>query len=543
MTRPEDAVAAASPEEPTARVPGGTAVRRHRGLLAVAAGAGVLVLLYLAYFLQAGSYGSDADGASNVLQAWDMLHGNLLLSGWWLSDVAFYTTELPEYMIVELIHGMNGTTETLAAAATYTLMVLLAAVVAKGQATGAQGLTRALIAGGIMLAPWGQYGGGQLLSVPNHAGTVVPLLVIWLLIDRLGDRWYLPWLVGVLLTWVEIADQIAVYIGAVPIVVVAIIRLIQRRESWRLDAGLLVAGAASVVAADAITAGIRRAGGYVVQPVHPVIAAASAVPAHLAWTAESALALFGASFPGVPPGPSLAVSVLHLVGVLLALWAFGIGAWQLLRARDRLVPMLVVDIVVLVAAFVFTNEAIGLGSSHEIAPVVAFGAVLAGRLLPGRRVITTLRPVLLAALVAYAAVLGYSTTRPAPQSQLAAVQSWLTARHQTAGLGGYWAANIMTVNTSGRIAVRGVTTSCGRFAPYAWETKKQWYEPPNTANFLIIPLPSGRMNGTPGEARAQFGAPRMTARIGPYEVLVWNRNLLPAVTTGFRPRCGQSWKR
>jgi len=30
----------------------------------------------------------DADGAGNVLQAWDMLHGNPLLRGWWLSDVS-----------------------------------------------------------------------------------------------------------------------------------------------------------------------------------------------------------------------------------------------------------------------------------------------------------------------------------------------------------------------------------------------------------------------------------------------------------------------
>ena len=41
----------------------------------------------------------NADGASNALQAWDMLHGNLLLHGWWLSDVSFYTTELPQYTL------------------------------------------------------------------------------------------------------------------------------------------------------------------------------------------------------------------------------------------------------------------------------------------------------------------------------------------------------------------------------------------------------------------------------------------------------------
>jgi hypothetical protein len=32
-----------------------------------------------------------------------------------------------------------------------------------------------------------------------------------------------------------------------------------------------------------------------------------------------------------------------------------------------------------------------------------------------------------------------------------------------------------------------------------------------------------------------------TARIGAYEVLVWNHDLLPAVTGGFARGCGPPW--
>ena len=68
-------------------------------------------------------------GAANALQAWDMLHGNLLLRGWTVSDVSFYTTELPEYMGVELIRGL-GSDVVHVAALTYTLLVLLAGLLA-----------------------------------------------------------------------------------------------------------------------------------------------------------------------------------------------------------------------------------------------------------------------------------------------------------------------------------------------------------------------------------------------------------------------------
>src|ERR1035438_9898510 len=169
--------------------------RRRRRPLTVVACLGAVAALYVAYLGQSRSLGTDADGASNVLQAWDMLHGNLLLRGWWLSDVSFYTTELPEYMLVELARGLNPGVINLAAAATYTLLLALAALLAKGRATGKAAVGRVLIAAGIMLAPGPVRSAGTLLSSPDHTGTGVPLLLTWLAIDRLGDRRYLPWLV------------------------------------------------------------------------------------------------------------------------------------------------------------------------------------------------------------------------------------------------------------------------------------------------------------------------------------------------------------
>ena len=89
----------------------------------------------------------DSDGAANALQAWDMLHGNLLLRGWRLSDVSFYTTELPEYMLIELARGLQPDVVHVAGAITFTLLVLLAAMLAKGRRRGREGAVRMGIAG------------------------------------------------------------------------------------------------------------------------------------------------------------------------------------------------------------------------------------------------------------------------------------------------------------------------------------------------------------------------------------------------------------
>src|SRR5690349_23634345 len=99
-------------------------------------------VLFVCYWRQSLTQPISSDGASNALQAWDMLHGNLLLHGWWLSGVSFYTTELPQYMMVEAVHGLNADVVHVAAAMTYTLLVLLSALLARGEATGRQAVIR-----------------------------------------------------------------------------------------------------------------------------------------------------------------------------------------------------------------------------------------------------------------------------------------------------------------------------------------------------------------------------------------------------------------
>ena len=54
--------------------------------------------LFAAYIRLSATYPVNSDGANIILMSWDMLHGNVALHGWWMSDVSFYTTELPEYV-------------------------------------------------------------------------------------------------------------------------------------------------------------------------------------------------------------------------------------------------------------------------------------------------------------------------------------------------------------------------------------------------------------------------------------------------------------
>ena len=162
--------------------------RRH------AAAAAVLMFCYLRI---AGTTQVNSDGAGLELEAWNILHGNVLLHGWWATDVSFYTTELPEYMVVTAFAGLRPEVVHICSALTYTLLVLLAAFVARGRARGAEGVVRALLAAAVMLAPQPAGPTQVLLGSPDHVGTGVPVLVLLLLLDwapaRDGrPRWYVP---------------------------------------------------------------------------------------------------------------------------------------------------------------------------------------------------------------------------------------------------------------------------------------------------------------------------------------------------------------
>ena len=98
------------------------------------------LVLFAAYLAEARTVPIMSDTASNAQQAWDMLHGNLLLRGWTVTDVSFYTTELPEYALVEAVRGLGAESAHIAAALTSTLVVIGAALLAKGRAGGREGL-------------------------------------------------------------------------------------------------------------------------------------------------------------------------------------------------------------------------------------------------------------------------------------------------------------------------------------------------------------------------------------------------------------------
>jgi hypothetical protein len=530
---------------------------RRRARLAWALAAAVAVAaVFACYLRQSRTVAVGSDGASQALQAWDLLHGNPLLHGWWVTDVSFYTTELPQYALIELARGLTTDVIHVAGAMTYTLLVLAAALLARGRTRGGEGVTRALLAAGIMLAPQLGPGTQTLLLSPDHTGTSVPVLLVFLLIDRAGYLpggrapvssggawWYVPVLVWLGLAWTALADAMTIFIAVIPVALVCAIRVwravARDREpfAWhRRDASLAIAAVLAVPAALAATALIRAHGGWQVNGLRTALAAAGQLAGNARLAGEGLLELFGADFFGAATGPGTALAVVHLLGVGLAVAGFLAAARRFARRGALVESVLVAGIVIDLAAYLAGVQAVNIASTREIAPVLPFAAVLAGRRLavpcPARRLW------LVAALALYAAGLGYAAAQPPAAPQYADLAGWLRAHHLAAGLSGYHQANIVTLETGGAVTLRPVAPGPGgHLAAYAWNSSAAWYGPAApAATFLVLAAPGapGSSGITAARAAATFGPPARTYRYRGCAILVWRRgeNLLARLRPG-----------
>ena len=503
--------------------------------------------LFILYWRQSESVSPSSDGASNVLQAWAMLHGNLLLHNWRVSDVSFYTTELPQYGLIESVLGLGAWVVHVGAAMTYTLLVVLAGWLAKGQARGRAGLARVLLATGVMVAP--QLSATQIVLLsPDHTGTAVPVLVTWLVIDRItpgrwqAARWVVPLVVFLVLTWTMIGDSIVLITCIAPLVLVCLIRacpgLIRRGERpasrWyelSLAGAAAVAGGLGSVAPRVISA----LGGYQQAPVE----ADTAVTAlrHQAWvTFQAVLELFGANVFDARPAIEVVFVWLHLVGAIAVLCALGLALGRLFRFQDLVVPVFAVAIVFNLGSYIFSSHALDILGAREIAAVLPLGAVLTGRVLAepllakaqaARRAKSWLGPVLAVLAVGYLGTLAYGAAQPSAPPVNQPLADWLVTHGFTDGLASYWQANSTTLASDGRVRVSGVTVGPGdEFVPYEWETDDAAYDPSRyDANFLVADGP-GQLAGARPAALRTFGPPQRVYSYDGYTIMVWDTNLL-----------------
>jgi hypothetical protein len=527
--------------------------RSRRWWWNAAAWIGIIVALFAIFLRISNSFAMDSDAANNALQAWDMLHGNLLLSNWIIGDATYYTLELPLYAITESVLGLHTVVAHVVSSLTYVLLAVSAMLVARVGCRGSSAWIRSAIVVAVLAGPLLIYNGVSIaIEKPDHTGTAAITLLCFLLIDRLSGRLFMPIVLCLILVLGQVGDATVLYVTVPAIVLVSLYRLIFR---WRFglkarlklpDLLTLVAAGASVPLAKLAYAGLEHLGGFsMIPPNNGVATSWTEIQHNLVLTGRSLRIVFGAFSPSCfhpgcsaiigRPGSPLGAIGLGFGWLCLAAAAYGFGkvivTWHRASRADQ---MVCVAIIANVGAYVFSTIPV-LSNARELIGVVPCGAVLAARALVPERIRRVTWVWVLSAVAAVAVVLPLAAEATSPtavgtENPLAA---WLEAHGLKYGIAGYWNASAVTLQSGGAVEVRAVRAHYFGIVGYPWETKTSWYNPAqNYANFIIASAP-GPVTDTAipvATAERHLGMPAAIYQVAGQFVMVYHLNLLDEIS-------------
>ena len=509
--------------------PGGSGHRWVPRLLAATAWIAGGAVLFLCYLRISFTYHVTSDGANNALQAWDMLHGHLLMHGWILGDATYYTFDLPVLALTEIFFGLQDLTSHVASALIYLIVTVCAVALAVADSRGLARVARAGVVVAVLTATFHvEWNAPYLLGAPDHVGTSVFLLVSALLIDRAPARRYTSPLLLAILCAGQIGDATVRYVAVPAVVIVSVYRMAAARKVRTGDAANALAAVASVPLAAAVRALMVHFGAYQMVAPRTAIAPPGRWPHNAAIAWHAMRVLFGAEVASGSANPARDAGYVLGIACLLAVAAgFARVVWTW-RTASRAEQLLCAAIVINLAVYVVSTMPIP-SNPYEVVAILPCGAVLAARACVPRRIPDRRRAGLTTGLVAAVALapLAIAAARSPATAPTAPVTAWLEAHGLTYGLAGYWNSSVITLHSGGQVQARAVVIQGSRVIRYDWETDTQWFDPSrHDATFLITDLAG---IGLSPLAEHYFGKPDQIVRVSHWAILIYRRNLLTQV--------------
>lgn len=531
--------------------PGVDGEPRFRRDIAVTIGliaASLIFLVGMTIWLTVASthaYAPNSDGATVFLEGAAVGHGQVLLHGWSLSLDSFWTVDVLFYAFGISLFGAQPLLMHLVPAFLEALCLLVGIFLVGSAQTRRASIFATVLLVTILGLP-GHSAAYFLLQGPWHVATVLYCLIAALLLSRRGFSWRVP-LATVILALGLTGDFQMLALGIIPVGLAGVFA-IARCRSWRAGAPQVVAALGAGLLALSIRAIAVAMGTFQVHESHHTVGLSQ-----LARDLGHFVNWFSAIY-GVHPGPIAGRVVLattvgaRVVILALIMAALLFALFQMLRAA-LLVPGTLSNgsvsfeaqveerswriddlLVCMVLGSIGTFGLLTLSNNPSYAryldAVVIFSAVLGARLfgrLAGRASSGVLRfaAVALAVLVLLSGLGAVRDARVAtPVAPTVALEHYLVQNDLRSGVGDYWAASIVTVDTKGAVVIRPVVANPrheivpdGRQADIGWYLHRRF-------EFLIyMRAPHGHVNRA--TAQHTFGPPEKIIRIGQYFVMTW----------------------
>ena len=539
------------PTETTVQTPKATrhASMKSRAALSLAAATTVGTAAWLSELSRHVSSG-NSDGATVVLEGQAISSGHLFLSGWSLSLDSFWTVDALFYALAVRLFGLRAGLLSVVPGVIAALVILVSAYIASDRRQEPEGLIGVVVILGVLAFP-SRAMALFLLQGPLHVATLLWCLLAFVSVAS-GRR--VGWMVcAVLIAAGILGDLQTLILGAAPLAATGLCLSYfsgRWREGVPLVSAPIVGGALALVVREiAKTLGsfaIPRANTFA--SGHQLIFNVAHLPARL-------LALLGViAGPYGPTGLPPALQVLHVIAVIVVIGGPAVVVVRLVtmlwrppgrvgaRSTTAVVDyLLAFGFIGDIATFVLLPITTSDGYARYLVCGVVFGAVLGARLMVrwvAGKSAATLRAVLVA-VVGVAAVYGAGLAlefRGGPATNPAAELSrFLISHGLDHGVGDYWSASIVTVDSGGTVDVRPIIAEAdGRLVRYEKQSASSWYGA--TPFHFVVFNRAVPWNGVDAlAARRTFGRPRVIYSVDTYEVMVWSRPIIVSVNGSTGP--------
>lgn len=230
----------------------------------------------------------------------------------------------------------------------------------------------------------------------------------------------------------------------------------------------------------------------------------------------------------------LAVAI--VAAIVWGVWGIISGkATSIGRADWRIDDFLVLAIAGGFVMFLYLTPLDNFNYVRYLTAALVFGSILAGRLVtrwvtrsPDRRPgLSRLAPVVSVIAVIVTVLFGVGFARsmggPAVTAPSVGLIQFLTTHHLHQGVGDYWDASSVTVQSRDTVRIRPVVQDPnGKLGRYERQSSASWYRG-KAFQFLVFNDASPFGGVDVASARATFGRPSHVYTVGTYRVVVWHR--------------------
>ncbi len=498
----------------------------------------VISIIFVAYTIYAAGLflqvGIDSDYSNLVLEANDILSGNVFLSGWNLTGISFITTDLPYFVFGALFSGISAGTYYIAIIAMYIVLVFSALLLLRqnGKALGIVETAVFLAVGGFPTV----YACSVLRAHTAAASLIFFALFTFECYKK--NQKSLPLIAGaVFVALATCGDSLALIIGVVPIIIYCARFLFTGGKIHRRNMFILlsaISGTILGVILESVYIGIGDTNKNSFLKERLFVTAAE-MPQKISLLLEILLGVNGADFFGKPI-VALSTLIYFIRTVLIILVAYvifrSIKAFIFSRNCDFICFVLSAGAVITLVILSVTTIIADAQSGRYIGYFPIMSAVLVIRYfsinppdLLRKRLsfpIVTAVSILICALSFIPP--SYSATE-GPQYELA---HFLEESGLENGYAQFWHASHTTVASENRVKVRAAIYDrqehiCG----FNWFCKDEWYSP-EYANYIVIENsdPDDVSFGiTQKNVLKCLGKPSKRLTCGNYTIFVYNRNI------------------